>query len=1083
MAGTATLAPSAGGTTRLGATGMSHNSTLNMSQTLMPAKPGAPAGTPAVTVNYKHVLKLFEEDYAADMVERQYNAVRKVIAANQEGYHLDNLDAIARFVDIINGRVNDGEVQFADELCQLVGLAQLPFRSERASDLQARTDIIATALKSLANVIDSRSELVSGVAAETLATFARRGRVAKAKLNDEPLEGVPKQAKKERASTRDLFIPQVVALSGTVEFVLDLLAGDTLSYNKRIHCLSVLLELSYQPDLAGRIVDHQGAAILTRQLTTAFETQQPSLTIDILLGIMSLYPSALLQVTSTELLGKLKDLIETLLTRGYRQSDKELRNDVLLTALLLAGESMTHDAFFETGFSEIAVAVCAATELKLEHPCIRSINNTTSAEDYDMKIILIQLVSRLSIHDDTLTLITQMDIVLALLQFLDFGKTMPCHINKWNPLQLHKLQMNVLHFLWQVGPLADLEYQGCGANGVVMQFLLDSRDPELRHATLRVLKETAGIDQSFKTEIGVELEGVKHLLAITSDTQEDLQTRQLACSVLSTLVKDSFANQNLLAEHRGVEVIIESLQWQAATTDAAGQLVFLTNLIDLLWNGVVGNESNETEFLELEGLHSLMVMIETCPRLMRNQLLGVLSDLLINDEALADYQEWQSAKTRRYAMQVMMSIWNEDEQRLRTADPGGVIQSFVTPLGIPASHVTPVGEGPTLEDGKEARKRGSSRASLVDSPRSVKSYGSTARSSGAAMSVFGPGDLAGSLLVHDSTSNAIHKAISPETVTAVYEDDIRAKVYAIFHRCGFDNAEYLDTIDRVRLLKVQNYIPFKEMEIRHDNAQQLEAQKIRPVTPDREKFTARQLELQELAADVKEEQIHIKQEAHEQDLLDETHHIEEINQKQAALQESVRIQTEKEERVKMRRKDPTYDRITDCRVVRMQDQVQAYIPGKSRAQSQAVTIPTSRNGDDDGDDDDGADIEHAMYETEADDIMGVTRTVDIDEAGDGHSDDEVGSDVADPALAQTAPAQRKGTVVGDNSLGVTMPTGRYTFASAPGSVQVRDRKRRPREKLRGNDTLPEKEYVHDFLQDCHDVPHVDLFHFTGQAST
>eukprot|EP00618_Florenciella_parvula_P001096 CAMPEP_0119467934 /NCGR_PEP_ID=MMETSP1344-20130328/1905_1 /TAXON_ID=236787 /ORGANISM="Florenciella parvula, Strain CCMP2471" /LENGTH=529 /DNA_ID=CAMNT_0007500355 /DNA_START=375 /DNA_END=1960 /DNA_ORIENTATION=- len=115
----------------------------------------------------------------------------------------------------------------------------------------------------------------------------------------------------------------------------------------------------------------------------------------------------------------LKSLLEALIVTGHRTKDKELRNEVLIVASLIARHKKSHGFFRTTGLLELLLTYATAAETDTPTPADPHNFASVLAPDLELKRILWALLSDLSKSDaDNMETIMGSELIETLLMYL-----------------------------------------------------------------------------------------------------------------------------------------------------------------------------------------------------------------------------------------------------------------------------------------------------------------------------------------------------------------------------------------------------------------------------------------------------------------------------------------------------------------------------------------------------------------------------------------------------------------------------------------------------------------------------------------
>ncbi|CAB4031145.1 Hypothetical predicted protein, partial [Paramuricea clavata] len=100
-------------------------------------------------------------------------------------------------------------------------------------------------------------------------------------------------------------------------------------------------------------------------------------------------------------------------------------------------------------------------------------------------------------------------------------------------------------------------------------------------------------------------------------------------------------------------------------------------------------------------------------------------------------------------------------------------------------------------------------------------------------------------------------------------ENIRAKIYTIFSKLGFNDIAGLSTMDYVTLAVIENYFEFKMFEVWQEVSVELERENVRPVSPDLDCLTEMKRMFEERTASIISSQRELLQNQTQQDLTEE----------------------------------------------------------------------------------------------------------------------------------------------------------------------------------------------------------------------
>jgi hypothetical protein len=148
------------------------------------------------------------------------------------------------------------------------------------------------------------------------------------------------------------------------------------------------------------------------------------------------------QLSNLECINVLKEAFCRQMALGKRsQSDRELRNDILVIAHLVASHCPSAP-FVESGFVRILVLFSTFTEVKSNHDLVRGLNLSQVHEDFELKKLLISILVMLSSFPAAVKVMMDGYILLALFSFVKANDKAG---TEWTAAQFEELQLEVFY--------------------------------------------------------------------------------------------------------------------------------------------------------------------------------------------------------------------------------------------------------------------------------------------------------------------------------------------------------------------------------------------------------------------------------------------------------------------------------------------------------------------------------------------------------------------------------------------------------------------------------------------------------------
>jgi len=525
------------------------------------------------------------------------------------------------------------------------------------------------------------------------------------------------------------------------------------------------------------------------------------------------------EANAVQIIGKkatlqvLHDLMRRILQGGHRMKDKELRNEVLIISTIIAGDHHSVKHFLSSGYLELLLTYSTASDLGTEVDADVHNFGTNSPEDFEMKQSMWFLLSMLAQADeDNLKYVTGGGSRLYETLLLYINPTdvdgQPAVSQSWAPTQMKALQMQALSLLTSLVPLSPDEYRRHNGNEIVLNFLQMASSPnvlkqsapdmELQHQALRLLHHTCTLGD-FQSQLG-ELGAIEVMLRIFNNPENPTVMRRDAISVISHMCSSGHEeNQTRFRRANGVESLIPCLSYIKA--DAVSNNFLIVASVGCVWNAVVGCRRSEARLLHQEGIDSLLDLLEVCPVMMRNQVLGVLADLCRNPKATPFFRAWKSEISMKGASQLLLALWLEEEERLGVPR---LNQGMLNNLDRPLDAITGDDEVQAVEERQQTGGAGQG----TESP----AFARLKQALIAAKGLAGP---------------------EKELREAVASQDMRCKIYAVLASLEFDEAaNELGMKEQMTLACAEKYPDFRKGQLWLDVKAELQQERIAPISAD-----------------------------------------------------------------------------------------------------------------------------------------------------------------------------------------------------------------------------------------------------------
>ncbi|NXG71910.1 CFA69 protein, partial [Baryphthengus martii] len=696
------------------------------------------------------------------------------------------LKDLAQIMEILNlcaKKVNEREA-FTEPFCELIKLCGLPFQKKKLSDEVNYSAAVSKSIAQLGYLMRVPSSQV-------------RIQICKCVVSFYDAE-LPRKLPADYQPTSANYKIQMAELGGLAETLVLSLALVEHQLTEKLWVLKALQHLSSSGVNCRLMMQAQAASRLCLYLNDADPSGQLVFrSSEILWNLLenTSKEEVINQLSNLECVHALKEAFVDLLMRGFRHCDRQLRNDLLVFAMLLAGNPAA--PMIESGFAKLLVVLATFTEVKIPNPLVKGLKLTCSHEDFELKKLLFNVVGVLSKDPQAIQLLSENDVMPALLHYVKPNQKPGFH--DWSAAQYEELQLHAIAILASVAPLLVDKYLSCQANTLLLVFLewCVGQDPffgqgnsfhgtggrgtklaQMRYS-LRVLRSVMSLyDDAVNLNL-FDQGAISQLLDILkyaanrSKEKEDailLEIQADTLFLLSALCENDIHRKELFS-YEGIDILMPFIQMDPKKLySGLGHSSLLLGALDCLWSCVVGCYTAEDYFLEKQGIFLLLDLLALKQRNLCNIILGILVEFCDNPKTTLHISTWRGQKEQT-AAKLLIQLWRQEESEL----------------------------------GVERDRWGR----LVDMKRPIA------------------GSFQKQLEVIPMPANC------PSLAIVEVSENIRAKLYSLLCKLGFENLTGLLAKDFVTLAIIRKYIDFKVGEVWSELRAEIQ-EEFRPVASDEE---------------------------------------------------------------------------------------------------------------------------------------------------------------------------------------------------------------------------------------------------------
>ncbi|GMF50809.1 unnamed protein product [Phytophthora fragariaefolia] len=402
-------------------------------------------------------------------------------------------------------------------------------------------------------------------------------------------------------------------------------------------------------------------------------------------------------------------VLELLLAHGYRQQDKEMRNECLMILQLLAKRRRSLDFFYATGLTACLFSYATSAELshaKGSETSLRrsqqdkfsatasaiTANNqyyaTNSDEDFEFKQMLWFLLAEISCdHQANLSELEQFRFIEIWLSYAtvsngngnsqkDEGAPSRASAHKYSTPQLKILQWTALGVLNHVASFViDHFYEVCGHVKLLDFLQLNMGTEDVLASAWLLMLQISSSYQFFQAELG-KLGAVEAAIEIfeAPPSRHTFAIRRNAILACASMCRnDDGSNRKRFRLANGIHILIQHLEFDPSHSVLEENI--LIGIIDAVRSCVIGDVESETAFINDDGVPKLLSVLGSAPKALKHQTLAALAEICVNPAAIPSYQSWRCDQpgdnNDACANEVLLRIYADEEVAEKEDSVGG----------------------------------------------------------------------------------------------------------------------------------------------------------------------------------------------------------------------------------------------------------------------------------------------------------------------------------------------------------------------------------------------------------------------------
>ncbi|KAJ1100804.1 hypothetical protein NDU88_005879 [Pleurodeles waltl] len=736
------------------------------------------------SVDLNRVIKLLEDPLSCNFTERHVRLLRKIVKYYQNGVPLKDLEQLFKILNICAEKVVEQE-EFVEPIFEIVKLCGLPFLKAKSSDEIKYAQVVSESISQLGYLMRVPSSQVRMQICATIIRFYSPDTATQPIEGLRPTSNWYKIEMAERGGLAESLVLSLSLFENDLDMkiwvlkALQLLSsssGTNCNLMIKAHGASTICTRLNDPDPSGQLL-FRSSEILWNLLENGSQEELIN------------------QLSNLECIHALKGAFGKLLKNGYRHFDHQLRNDLLVIATLIAENPGT--AMIESGFAKELILYATFSEVKSHNPLVRAIKLSYTNEDFEMKKLLFNMLVILSRDLPCVQMLSDGKVVLALFHYVKPNEKPGVH--DWSAAHFEDLQLHAIATLGTVAHLLVEDYMVCQGNTRLLLFLewcvgqdqffgkgnsfhgtggRGNKRAQMRYC-LRLLRAMVSLGDETVNQDLCDQGSISQLLGLLKRTdqgakeKEDLTVLEIQADILyilSTVCENDLHRKELFGTE-GVDLLILLLRMDPNKFySGIGHNRLILSTLDSVWCCVIGCYTAEDYFLEKEGIFILLDLLLLNQSNMNNVILGILVEFCDNPKTISHLNTWRGNKNQTTA-KLLVQLWRQEEDLLGVHHDENRIIDIKKPL-----------------------------VGILQKEQGVIPM----------------------------------SANCPSSAIMDVAENMRAKIYSVFCKLGFEDLPGLEAKDYVTLSVISRYLDFKVGEIWSEISAELAEEGFRPVTPDEE---------------------------------------------------------------------------------------------------------------------------------------------------------------------------------------------------------------------------------------------------------
>lgn len=330
---------------------------------------------------------------------------------------------------------------------------------------------------------------------------------------------------------------------------------------------------------------------------------------------------------------------------------------------------------------------------------------------------------------------------------------------------------------------------------------------------------------------------IDFLLEIINSPENSLESREYCFNIISQMCVNNKLAQKEFRRKGGIEILKKNLVYQNVIDQIGNQKIFIMIVLDCLWNAVIGNKRNEEQFIDMDGMFTIFELLEQSDNIHIKLILSCLASLVDNKRSYSYFLQWKSnTNSNNDANKLLINIYRNEDTKYCVRYENGILQEDERPINPKTSYKIRKQETKNEYENKLAKPMKNAQEKYLEKTKFKENndlFANVSQSTGSNFNTntnnfYNTTNSSEEDMpkINDNSiyrsENFIESYLNQKIIDITKEFDLRATIFSIFYRIGFNNISLNSPEDKQAFIMIKNYPTFKNLENWLDVIEELE---------------------------------------------------------------------------------------------------------------------------------------------------------------------------------------------------------------------------------------------------------------------